>query len=122
MIQVMLELHAQGHAHSIETYTTSQDGSPALVGGLYGLEVGRTFMGSSMFSMAPNASKLALLRLAEILGANGVPFIDCQLGSAHLCNMGARYLPRDVFEMVTLMFAGTARIYVPWTKLFEESV
>ncbi len=85
-------LHAQGYAHSVESW---QDGE--LVGGLYGVLIGRAFFGESMFARATDASKVALVRLIERLVAAGVPMIDCQQETAHLASFGARPIPRAEF-------------------------
>ncbi|GHV76432.1 leucyl/phenylalanyl-tRNA--protein transferase [Spirochaetia bacterium] len=77
------ELHRLGWAHSAESY---RDGE--LVGGCYGVRLGNAFVGESMFARAPNASKAAFLRLAKILFADGVSFIDCQVHTDHLESLG----------------------------------
>lgn len=87
-----LHLHELGHAHSIEVW----DGTK-LVGGLYGIGIGRAFFGESMFSEATNASKVALFTLAETLAAHGFHFIDCQVHNPHLESMGAVTIPRQRF-------------------------
>jgi leucyl/phenylalanyl-tRNA--protein transferase len=65
----------------------------ALVGGLYGVVIGRCFFGESMFSVVENASKLALVRLCEVLARNGFAFVDCQFKTDHLERMGGRFIP-----------------------------
>jgi leucyl/phenylalanyl-tRNA--protein transferase len=95
------ELHALGHAHSVETWENGE-----LVGGLYGVSIGRAFFGESMFATRPDASKVALVRLVRHLATLGVPLVDCQVASAHLASLGSRTLPRPVFlaelrELVT---------------------
>jgi len=86
-------LHARGHAHSIETW---QDGE--LVGGIYGVNIGRVFFGESMFSRRSDASKVALVRLVGLCHELAIGVIDCQLASAHLATLGARSLTRTEFE------------------------
>ncbi|MGH8263788.1 MAG: leucyl/phenylalanyl-tRNA--protein transferase [Steroidobacteraceae bacterium] len=86
------ELHALGYAHSIETWHDSK-----LVGGLYGVVVGRVFFGESMFYRATDASKVALARLVEECRARSIELIDCQVSSAHLDSLGSRLLPRPQF-------------------------
>ena len=76
-------LHREGHAHSVEVW---QDGE--LVGGLYGISVGRVFCGESMFHRRTDASKLALLGLCRHFSAWGGELIDCQLQTEHLASMG----------------------------------
>ncbi|MFO1400504.1 MAG: leucyl/phenylalanyl-tRNA--protein transferase [Steroidobacteraceae bacterium] len=87
-----LGLHALGVAHSIEVRRGSE-----LVGGVYGVAVGRVFSGESMFSRASNASKVALVALAGWCRGQGHALIDCQLPSAHLRSLGSRPLPRAGF-------------------------
>jgi leucyl/phenylalanyl-tRNA---protein transferase len=85
-------LHALGHAHSVEVWR-----GDTLVGGLYGVAVGRVFFAESMFSRAPNASKAAMVYLARELRAGAFEVIDCQLPSRHLATMGAVEIPRREF-------------------------
>lgn len=87
-----LQLHAQGVAHSVEVWHDN-----TFVGGLYGVEVGRTFCGESMCSFAPNASKVALIALAQHLQQREGWLIDCQLRTNHLESMGGRFIPYDQF-------------------------
>jgi leucyl/phenylalanyl-tRNA--protein transferase len=92
MREAYLRLHTQGIAHSIETW---QDG--ALVGGFYGLRLGRCFFGESMFSRVSDASKVALSALVRAAAPLGIDLIDCQLASHHLHSLGATTLPRAEF-------------------------
>lgn len=85
-------LHALGHAHSLEVW----DGCE-LVGGTYGVAIGRMFSAESMFSRRTNASKVALVALARVLRARGFPWLDAQVPNPHLLRMGARRLPRAHF-------------------------
>jgi leucyl/phenylalanyl-tRNA--protein transferase len=85
-------LHRAGYAHSFETW---RDGE--LVGGLYGVALGRMFYGESMFSHATDASKVALVRLVQVLKSRGFPLIDCQVHTPLLESMGAREIPRREF-------------------------
>jgi leucyl/phenylalanyl-tRNA--protein transferase len=87
------ELHARGHAHSVEVRL---DG--ALVGGLYGVLMGRVFFGESMFSRERDASKSALARLVERGIVAGLQLIDCQLPTPHLRSLGSRPISRDEFS------------------------
>lgn len=87
-----LTLHGLGHAHSLEV---RQDGK--LLGGLYGVSLGGLFFGESMFSMAPNVSKLAFIALALQLQRWGYQLIDCQLPTEHLASLGASQMPRADF-------------------------
>ncbi|WP_282297701.1 leucyl/phenylalanyl-tRNA--protein transferase [Stenotrophomonas sp. PS02289] len=85
-------LHALGHAHSVEVF----DGE-RLVGGIYGVAIGRMFFGESMFSAASGGSKVALAGLARCLRGWGWPLIDAQVENDHLLRMGAEHLPREQF-------------------------
>ena len=85
-------LHRMGYAHSVETWHNGE-----LVGGLYGLAIGKAFFGESMFSRVADASKTALVGLATSLAADGYRFIDCQVVSEHLTSLGAEATPRDRF-------------------------
>jgi leucyl/phenylalanyl-tRNA--protein transferase len=85
-------LYNAGYAHSFETW---RDGK--LVGGLYGVALGRMFYGESMFSRATDASKVALVKLVEVLKGRGFPLIDCQMHTPLLESLGARELPRREF-------------------------
>jgi len=92
MLAAYTKLHELGHAHSIEVYA-----GDALVGGIYGVAVGRMFYGESMFSRASGGSKVALLALARRLRDWGWPLLDAQVSSAHLQTLGAREWPRAAF-------------------------
>lgn len=85
-------LHRAGHAHSFECW---HDGT--LVGGLYGVAIGRMFYGESMFSRATDASKVALVALVEELRRRGFPLIDCQVRTPLLAQLGGREIPRREF-------------------------
>jgi leucyl/phenylalanyl-tRNA--protein transferase len=90
LIDVYLELHERGIAHSVEV---RQNG--VLVGGLYGLTFGKAFFGDSMFHVEKNTSKLALRALAERLASRGYHFIDCQAVTLHLLSLGATPVALD---------------------------
>jgi len=85
-------LHRAGYAHSVEAW---KDG--ALVGGLYGVAIGRAFFGESMFSRVPDASKVALVALARQLQRWGFGLVDCQMETEHLTSMSARPIARGEF-------------------------
>ena len=89
------ELHRQGFAASVEVW----DGDK-LVGGLYGVTIGSSFFGESMFSLVPSASKLALIHLARFLSTHGGRLIDCQLETPHLKSMGGRYISYDEYMKI----------------------
>lgn len=92
MMAAYRQLHKQGWAHSIEVWTAD-----TLVGGLYGLAIGRAFFGESMFSHQTDASKIALLVLANMLDSGQLGVVDCQVHSSHLGRLGAKLLPRSEF-------------------------
>ena len=92
MHQAYLQLHRAGYAHSIEVWQQK-----TLVGGLYGVLLGKVFFGESMFSRAPDASKLALVALCRHMQRSGRALIDCQVASQHLFSMGAEEIARDEF-------------------------
>lgn len=92
LIDTWMELHEMGHAQSVEVWEGDD-----LVGGLYGFTSGEAFLGDSMFSVVPSASKLALIHLARHMQKHGGTFIDCQLETPHLRSMGARYITYEEF-------------------------
>ncbi len=93
MMTAYTELHREGYAHSVEVW---MDGE--LAGGLYGISLGRCFFGESMFSCVENASKTALISLTLALRKLGFNIIDCQVYTAHLESLGARDIPRKIFQ------------------------
>ncbi len=99
MIRAYTELHRQHLAASVEVWEPSKDkdGQSRLVGGLYGVNIGTAFFGESMFSLVPNASKQALIYLAEVLAESGGTLIDCQFETPHLRSMGGRYISYDEY-------------------------
>jgi leucyl/phenylalanyl-tRNA--protein transferase len=90
--QAMVALHGSGHAHSIEVW---QD--DALVGGLYGVKLGRAFFGESMFSRRTDASKVALAWLVARLKVGNFTLLDCQFMTEHLASLGAITIPRETY-------------------------
>lgn len=96
MIRAYQELHRQGFAASVEVW----DNEDNLVGGLYGVTIGRCFFGESMFSLMPSASKLALIFLAEFIQQHGGAIIDCQFETAHLKSMGGRHISYDEYMTI----------------------
>jgi len=92
MRDAYLRLHEQGYAHSIEVWQSER-----LVGGLYGVALGKVFFGESMFSRENDASKIALVALSQWLLEKHFTVIDCQVASQHLFSMGAKEIPRDHF-------------------------
>ena len=90
MIQAYTQLHEKGFAASVEVWEDER-----LVGGLYGVTIGRGFIGESMFSLVPNGSKVALIYLAAFLLNHGGSIIDCQIENPYLKSMGGRYINYD---------------------------
>src|SRR4051812_25489679 len=88
----MLALHGSGHAHSIEVWRENE-----LVGGVYGVKLGRAFFGESMFSRATDASKVALAWLVARLRAGNFSLLDCQFMTDHLASLGAVSVPRETY-------------------------
>jgi len=92
MERAYVRLHRMGYAHSVETWEGDE-----LVGGLYGVSLGRVFFGESMFSGRPDASKVALIALADRVRPWGFPFIDAQVPTPHTTALGAELWPRARF-------------------------
>ncbi len=92
MIEAYVRLHRSGYAHSVETWCEGE-----LVGGLYGIILGKVFFGESMFSKVSNASKVAFVTLVERLKEQGFMLIDCQVTTEHLLSLGAREVTRQSF-------------------------
>lgn len=92
MIRAYELLHSEGWAHSVEIWQQE-----SLLGGLYGIAIGRAFFGESMFSRAADASKIALLTLSRMMDRDELGILDCQLVSSHLISLGAATIPREHF-------------------------
>ncbi|MBP7239028.1 MAG: leucyl/phenylalanyl-tRNA--protein transferase [Saprospiraceae bacterium] len=92
MIDAYSTLHKMGYAHSVEVW---QEGS--LVGGLYGIALGKIFFGESMFTEKPNASKVGFVHLAQYLASNGFQWIDCQQDTPHMRTLGADLVEEEDF-------------------------
>lgn len=107
MKEAYCRLHELGWAHSVESYE-----GDTLVGGLYGLAIGRMFYGESMFSHRSDASKVAFAYLVRYLVANQFGMIDCQMHTDHLASLGGREIPRDSFlaRLSALTAAESARV------------
>jgi leucyl/phenylalanyl-tRNA--protein transferase len=117
--QAMLALHKSGHAHSIEVRIGGE-----LVGGLYGVKLGRAFFGESMFSRVRDASKVALAWLVARLQAGNFTLLDCQFMTEHLASLGAISVPRETY--VALLSAalggGAASVGGPATASLVEAL
>jgi len=92
ILDAYVAMHALGWAHSFEAWLDGE-----LIGGLYGIAIGKVFFGESMFSRQTDASKLAFVSCVEYLRDRGFGLIDCQVWSPHLRTFGARRIPRDAF-------------------------
>lgn len=112
MIRAYTKLHHRGDAHSVELWVEGE-----LVGGLYGIAMGRLFFGESMFSRLTNASKIAFVRFVEQLRDWGYHLIDCQVYSDHLASLGASQIPRHEFTRILSRECGQPLEH-PWQ--FEE--
>lgn len=108
-----LDLHRLGHAHSVEVFDEER-----LVGGIYGVAVGRMFFGESMYSAVSGGSKVALAALAHRLHGWGWPLIDAQVESTHLSNLGAQRWPRPQFLKKVHELVGLPGIAGSWTDRF----
>lgn len=101
IIQAYTELHRLGYAHSIEIWHNSTpyaaNATDTLVGGFYGIAIGQMFFGESMFSLMPNASKIALKVFCDLASQCNIQLIDCQVESEHLLSLGAELRPREAF-------------------------
>jgi leucyl/phenylalanyl-tRNA--protein transferase len=93
MVAAYTAWHRLGRVHSFETWVDGR-----LVGGLYGVAIGRMFFGESMFAWATDASKIALAALVAFCRHRGIALIDCQQNTGHLASLGAHELPRCAFE------------------------
>jgi leucyl/phenylalanyl-tRNA--protein transferase len=111
MRRAYLALHRAGYAHSFETWRAER-----LVGGLYGVAIGRMFFGESMFSHETDASKVALVALASELHARGFPLIDCQQRTPLLASLGAREIPRRLFMRRVAALVNYAESPEKWAR------
>lgn len=106
-------LHTRGYAHSVEVWQGNQ-----LVGGLYGIALGRVFFGESMFSRADNASKFGFAHLVRQIRQWNFELIDCQIASDHLFTLGAVEIPREGFKKMLIEFAHEPTVYSSsWSTL-----
>jgi leucyl/phenylalanyl-tRNA--protein transferase len=109
MIDAYAALHAAGYAHSVETWLDGE-----LVGGLYGVAIGRMFYGESMFARVSDASKIAFVHLVRQLERWGFGMIDCQMRTAHLATLGAREISRPNFTTRMQELLNYSEILAPW--------
>lgn len=109
------DLHHLGHAHSVEVWQDDR-----LVGGLYGIAMGKLFFGESMFSLLPDTSKLAFVALARQLESWHFAMIDCQMPTDHLQSLGGRVMSRAEFQQVLTRWRDAERHDGPW--IFDNKV
>lgn len=114
MVAAYHRLYALGVAHSVEVW----DGKE-LVGGLYGVALGRVFFGESMFSRATDASKVAIVHLVRQLQRWGFPLLDCQVFNPHLASLGAQPLPRREFLALLDVYCAREPMPGPWRLDFS---
>lgn len=112
MMAAYSQLQRDGWAHSLEIRDAGE-----LVGGIYGLAIGKVFFGESMFSKSSNASKFAFMALARILDAADFPLIDCQVVSEHLMTLGATTIPREEFAAVLETSCEPQERFTGWPEL-----
>ena len=110
MVAAYRHLATLGFAHSVEVWSESD-----LVGGLYGVAIGRMFYGESMFSRRTDASKVALTTLVWQLERWGFEMIDCQMATSHLASLGAREIPRAEFVETLRRLVKLPPVSSPWT-------
>jgi len=110
-----LHLHRLGHAHSVEVFE-----GPCLIGGIYGVSIGRMFFGESMFSALPGGSKVALAALGRRLWQWDWPLIDAQVANDHLISLGAQEMPRTEFLGKVAALTAMPGPDGPWTARFGE--
>jgi len=106
-----IRLHEEGHAHSMEAWFQGE-----LVGGLYGIAIGRVFFGESMFHTKTDASKIAFVTLAQRLTEWGYQLIDCQVHTDHLASLGAEEIPRPDFAILLRRFLQNKPHANAWQK------
>lgn len=106
-----IRLHEEGHAHSMEAWFQGE-----LVGGLYGIAIGRVFFGESMFHTKTDASKITFVALAQQLTEWGYQLIDCQVHTDHLASLGAEEMPRSDFAILLRRFLQNKPHATAWQK------
>jgi leucyl/phenylalanyl-tRNA---protein transferase len=111
MIAAYIRLHELGYAHSVETWYDRK-----LVGGLYGVSLGRSFFGESMFTLMSDASKVALVHLRDHLRHKDFHFIDCQMPTDHLLRLGASKISRERFQSLLRQALAYPTITGNWSR------
>lgn len=116
LLEGYCELHGEGYAHSVEAW----DADGRLVGGLYGVAIGRIFCGESMFALVPNASKYTFIHLVRNLRRRGYWLIDCQMKTDHLARFGASPIPRREYTRTLALNEAEPTDRGPWTNLMSD--
>ena len=109
-------MHELGLAHSIEVWNEKEE----LVGGLYGVSIGKMFYGESMFSLESNTSKIAFIHLSSFLNGMGFALIDCQVHNPHLESMGCKVITRNDFLTVNKAAREMETLIGLWSSEFEK--
>ncbi|MEM0994312.1 MAG: leucyl/phenylalanyl-tRNA--protein transferase [Bacteroidota bacterium] len=115
MIKGYVKLHQQGYAHSVEVWQGEE-----LVGGLYGINLGKCFFGESMFTKVSNASKFGFISLVKKLIAREYVLVDCQQPTRHLKSLGARAIQRNEFLDILEHNKANPRVAESWEHLFVD--
>lgn len=121
MIDAYNKLHQLGYAHSVEAWQDNR-----LVGGLYGVALGKVFFGESMFSHVTDASKAAFVHLVKMLKEKSYQLIDCQVQTAHLASLGAHEIPRQQFAALLDQYCDTdatiqpTPLHIPQAHSWQE--
>ncbi len=116
IIDAYLELHNLGIAHSVEVYNEQQD----LVGGLYGLSIGKMFYGESMFAKESNTSKIAFVFLAHFLKSISFDLLDCQVTNPHLLSLGCIEIDRKKFLKINKQSIENQTLIGKWTEIANK--
>lgn len=115
MVRAYCKLHKMGYAHSVEVWQEDE-----LVGGLYGIALGRCFYGESMFTHVSNASKFGFITLVKKLDSLGFWLVDCQQQTKHLRSLGAVAIPRDRFLEILKKNETEPTLAYNWQELMEK--
>ena len=115
MMQAYTGLHELGYAHSVEVWQDDK-----LVGGLYGIAVGKVFCGESMFAKVSNASKVGFITLVKVLERLEFAVVDCQIHTNHLESLGAGEIERTEFESLLERYVPEPSLLGKWTQLAEN--
>lgn len=113
MKSAYIQLHEAGQAHSVECYIEGE-----LVGGLYGISLGKLFFGESMFHRVTDASKIAFASLMQMMSDHGCPLVDCQIANPHLFSLGAYEISRSEFKSALDTYVGAEAL--PWQQIRDS--